>query len=96
MAKGWVTLETVNDRPKETKTHRIKKDICRKVEKKTLEQLKKEGDELAEIAKFEEEKLLEAFKAKRVKSKEAIKKAKSIIAAREKKEKKQKVEEVTA
>ena len=84
MAIGWTTIPTVNDRPKEEKTYRLEKDPCRKVVTKDFLGLKKEGEDLYEQAVLEEEKLLTAFKEKKVKSKAAIRKAKSILSKREK------------
>ena len=80
MAQGWTTLSTVNDRPEQVKTKgKIRKDVTRNVEKKSYIELKKEGQALYEQKQIEEADLKLAYKAKKLKSKKLIKKARNLI-----------------
>ena len=104
MAKGWTVLETVNDRKNpitEEQKKRNRKNFAKAIKNaedarlkdvdKDLERLKKEGEDLYWTRFNEEEKLLDAYKNKKVKSKEAIKRAKKLIKDRAEAEKKKKV-----
>ena len=112
MAKGWTVLKTVNDvnfiQTREDKIRNGKRfaKMVKKAEdaklkdvNKDIERLKKESEDLYWTKFNEEEKLLAAYKEKKVKSKTAIKQAKKIIKDRAEAEKKKtdkKVDEAAA
>lgn len=82
MAKGWISLTTVNTAPKsaETAAQRRQRDrsfsnLIRNTKSLSVEDLKKQSDELYAKQRAEEDKLLQAFAEKKVKSKTAIKQA---------------------
>ena len=58
--------------------------LIRNTQSKTLEELKKEGDELFATKQAQDASLLAAYKEKRLKSKEAIKQAKALLKTEEK------------
>lgn len=97
MAKGWKTVATNNTNFDKKKSENPLRDSKRfnslmaKTEKKNVEQLKKEGEELFAQRKAEDAHLLDAFDRKVVKDKNAIKRAiklKKDLAAAEEKAKK--------
>lgn len=97
MAKGWKTVMTnstdFNKRKSENPLRDSKRfnSLMAKTEKKNVEQLKKEGEELFAQRKAEDAHLLDAFDRKVVKDKNAIKRAiklKKDLAAAEEKAKK--------
>lgn len=97
MAKGWKTVMTnstdFNKRKSENPLRDSKRfnSLMAKTEKKNVEQLKKEGEELFAQRKVEDAHLLDAFDRKVVKDKNAIKRAiklKKDLAAVEEKAKK--------
>lgn len=82
MAKGWTSLITINTAPKsaETAAQRRQRDksfsnLIRNTKSLSVEDLKKQSDELYAKQRAEEDKLLQAFAEKKVKSKTAIKQA---------------------
>ena len=82
MAKGWKTLETVNDTPKSNKTQQEKNrdrtradNFIRSVKSLSEDELKKEAKLLYEQQQSANEALLDAFENKRLKSKNLIKQA---------------------
>lgn len=97
MAKGWKTVATNSTNFDKKKSENPLRDSKRfnsliaKTEKKNVEQLKKEGEELFAQRKAEDAHLLDAFDRKVVKDKNAIKRAiklKKDLAAAEEKAKK--------
>ena len=97
MAKGWKTVATNSTNFDKKKSENPLRDSKRfnslmaKTEKKNVEQLKKEGEELFAQRKAEDAHLLDAFDRKAVKDKNAIKRAiklKKDLAAAEEKAKK--------
>lgn len=97
MAKGWKTVATNSTNFDKKKSENPLRDSKRfnslmaKTEKKNVEQLKKEGEELFTQRKAEDAHLLDAFDRKVVKDKNAIKRAiklKKDMAAAEEKAKK--------
>ena len=97
MAKGWKTVATNSTNFDKKKSENPLRDSKRfnslmaKTEKKNVEQLKKEGEELFAQRKAEDAHLLDAFDRKVVKDKNAIKRAiklKKDMAAAEEKAKK--------
>ena len=96
MAKGWKTVMTNSTDFNKRKSNTLgdsKKfnSLMAKTEKKNVEQLKKEGEELFTQRKAEDTHLLDAFDRKVVKDKNAIKRAiklKKDMAAAEEKAKK--------
>lgn len=82
MAKGWITIETVNSIKKNAETPAQKQrrlrnmdNLTRNIKRLSIEELKKNSEELYQKQRAEEDKLLQAFAEKRVKSKAAIKQA---------------------
>lgn len=85
MSKQWKTIPTINDTTAvETKTKAYNKRIKSMMDKVPVyegskedieKKIKKHQDELFEKQKLEEDKLLDAFANKKLKSKAAIKKA---------------------
>ena len=76
----WKTISTINDTTiKNTRTDRQNSTNFNKLMKTTptrnVEDLKKHSEDLFEAQKLEDEKLLDAFANKKLKSKAAIKKA---------------------
>lgn len=112
MAKGWSVVPTVNDikfaRTKEEKK-RSNKRFAKAIKnaeaailkdpKQDLERLKKEGEQLYWKKREEEDRLIDAYNKKLLKSKTAIKEVKRIIKERantEKKNSDKKVDEAAA
>lgn len=81
MAKGWKTILTnTSDTKAEPKAIAVKKaryadTLMRSTKKKDQEALKKEGEDLFHKSNFEKDHLIDAFDNKRVKNKDAIKRA---------------------
>jgi len=100
MAKGWKTIQNINITSSiTTEDARMKrnqnfKNAIHNVKSYTAEELKKYSDALYDKKQADDERLLNAFEGKRLKSKEAIKKAialkKEKDAEAAKKQKKQK------
>ena len=90
MAKGWRNFATINDlSTKEEKHTTFKREEkfrngIKNIKILSIEDLKKESDELYDKKIAEEDKLLTAFTDKRIRSKEAIKQALKIKKIREK------------
>ena len=89
MAKGWKTIPTINDTiatTEKTKTYnkRIKSMMDKVIvfdgadEKEIEKKIKKHQEELYLAQKVEEDKLLDAFTNKKLKSKAAIKRARGL------------------
>ena len=100
MAKGWKTLETVNDTPKSNKTQQEKNraktradNFLRSVKTLSEADLKKEGVEAYFHQKSSNEALLDAFENKRLKSKNLIKQAIKLKKEKEKAEAEAKAKE---
>jgi len=105
MAKGWVELprKAGTGTDKLTRETKLKKDrafqkAAKMADKnrlkdieKDIERMKRNSEDLYFKRKAEEDKLVDAFNDKKVKSKTAIKEAKKIIAERASAEKKNKV-----
>lgn len=76
MSKGWTNISTVNDIEKtEFKGNKAFEKLMSKTPKRDLEQLKEHNESSFEKQKTEEDKLLDAFTNKKLKSKAAIKRA---------------------
>lgn len=83
MAKGWVSIETVNTRKKDYDRNEISRNkrdnsfnlLIRNTKTLSAEEIKKNSEDLYLHQQLEDAKLLEAFEKKRVKSKTAIKRA---------------------
>jgi hypothetical protein len=103
VAKGWVELPRKTELEKISREKKLKKDrmfqkAAKVIDKKRLkdidkdiERMKKDSEDLYFKKKAEEDKLVDAFNDKKVKSKTAIKEAKKIIKERAEAEKKNKV-----
>lgn len=82
MAKNWVTIETVNNIPKENISNNNKKKreasfriLIDNSKSLSIPEMKKRSQKLYEIEKAKEDNLLEAFNDKRLKSKNLIQQA---------------------
>lgn len=81
MAKGWSNFATINDLSNSlSKQEKIKReqrfnDAIRNTKTLSVEALKQHSDELYDKQMAEDEKLLQAFTDKKVKSKTAIRRA---------------------
>ena len=105
MAKDWITIKTVNsvDTPPKTKAENFKRErtyekIMKTTKSLSVADLKKHSIELYNKKIEEEDKLLQAFEDKRLKSEKAIKQAIRIKKEREKRKKedtKQDVEKIS-
>jgi len=79
MAKGWKNIPTVNDVEKtEFKGNKVFERLMSKTPKRNLDELKEHNDKAFEKQKAEDDKLLDAFANKKLKSKAAIKRARSL------------------
>lgn len=112
MAKGWIIVPTRNDinfaETKEEKLRKYKRfakaikkaeDAILKDPKQDIERLKKEGEKFYWKKREEEDRLVDAYNKKLLKSKTAIKEAKRIAKERadaEKKKSDKKVDEAAA
>lgn len=86
MAKGWTTIVTINDVPKgELKTAAWKafENKHRNDKPMKAEDLKKAGNQRFREKMAHQEQLIEAYNEKKLKSKDLIREARSIIKARE-------------
>lgn len=88
MAKGWITLETVNSKKlgagSDPKRFQKMENLIRNTKSLTPFEMKKESEELYAKKKAEEDSLVAAYQDKRLKSEKAIKEAQRIIKASEK------------
>ena len=83
MAKNWE--EVFNNKiGSSNKSIRVKDNLNRNNKSLSFEDLKKEGDKLYDKKVAEENKLVQAYEDKKLKNKQLIKKARDIIAKREK------------
>lgn len=94
MAKGWTRIETVNDNKSvETDAQKQKNlrnfaNAIHQMKSLSPEDLKKRGDENYATRIAEDEKLLDAFDKKKLKSKDAVKRALQLKKEKAKTEKK--------
>ena len=82
MAKNWVKIETVNDVKKNMDSNKVEKNmnlLIKKTPSLSVQDMKKAGNELFDKAQKEDEQLLAAFEAKKLKSKRLIKKAEHLL-----------------
>ena len=85
MIKGKATLVPKKDEPvKSAEGGRPHLFSLKKVKSQSYEELKKEGDKLYAVKVANEDKLVDAFNDGKIKSKEAVRQAKTIIKRREK------------
>ena len=85
MIKGKATLVPKKDEPaKSAEGGRPHLFSLKKVKSQSYEELKKEGDKLYAVKVANEDKLIDAFNDGKIKSKEAVRQAKTIIKRREK------------
>lgn len=103
MAKGWIKLETVNDTSavKETAAQKRAREhhfnnLIRNTKSLSAYDLKKQSEEAYEVAKAQEDSLIAAYNDKRLKSKDAIRRAWLAIKMREAAKKKNEVEKSDA
>ena len=94
MAKGWTKIETVNDNKSVESTSQKQRNLrnfanaIRNTKSLSPEDLKKRSDEHFAAKNAEDAKLLEAFDSKKLKSKNAIKRALQLKKEQAKAEKK--------
>lgn len=102
MAKNWTSISTINDIPKSTKNlsernsqNRKNSNMIRNVKSLDVDKLKEIGDSHYEEKANYENSLVEAYKNKKLKSKDLIKQARTIKAEKDKAARKAEKKEAT-